>query len=149
MEELSPGETRAVILEQHQQLRKELLSIEREALETLRENVHGEVLAADLRRFVAHLHRHMDFEEARLVPVLEQVDAWGPERVRRFQDEHVRQRSMLDSLIGDASRVDQNTLALLSLGFVKLLQNDMEEEEASVLSENLLRDDPIVIPEPE
>ena len=63
--------------------------------------------------------------------------------------EHIRQRRILDSLIERARSADFIELPLLVLGFVRLLQIDIEEEEESFLSADLLRDDVISLPEPE
>lgn len=150
MDLLSPEETRTAILEQHRGLRDGLAEIQGEALGLLSGSKGTRAqLLAHLTRLVARLEGHMSFEDERLVPVLRTIDAWGPERVERFRDEHERQRRILDSLLSDSEKADEVQLALLTLGFVQLLRIDMDEEEATMLSADLLRDDPITMQEAE
>ncbi|NNL85610.1 MAG: hemerythrin domain-containing protein, partial [Myxococcales bacterium] len=141
---------RTAILEQHRGLRDGLAEIQGEALGLLSGSKGTRAqLLAHLTRLVARLEGHMGFEDERLVPVLRTIDAWGPERVERFRDEHERQRRILDSLLSDSEKADEVQLALLTLGFVQLLRIDMDEEEATMLSADLLRDDPITMQEAE
>jgi hypothetical protein len=150
VDRLSPEETRTAILEQHRVLREGLTEVQGEALGLLNASKGTRAqLLEHLTRFVARFEGHMSFEDERLVPVLRTIDAWGPERVERFRDEHERQRRILASLISDSEKAGEIELALLTLGFVQLLRIDMEEEEATMLSADLLRDDPITIPEAE
>lgn len=149
-ERLSPEEIRTAILGQHQGLRAGLGEIEDEALGLLYEgNGTRARLLEHLTRLIARLEGHMGFEEERLVPVLQSVDAWGPERVERFRDEHQRQRRIVNSLVTDSEKADEDELALLTLGFVQLLRIDMKEEESTMLSANLLRDVPTTMQEAE
>jgi hypothetical protein len=101
-------------------------------------------LGAALReRFLTHL----DLEDRYLVPALREVDAWGEERANRVSKEHAEQRARLDRLLThlqDPARPMAELIEELEVLLRDLLE-DMTHEEATVLQEDLLRDDPITI----
>jgi hypothetical protein len=71
----------------------------------------------------------------------------GEERASRVSQEHEEQRARLDRLLGhlrDASRPSAEIAEELQVLLRDLIE-DMNQEEATVLNENLLRDDPISI----
>ena len=93
---MKPTEVRAHILEDHAALREELASLERLAREVLDGRTSS---AGRLRdegcRFHDALARHMQWEDAHLKPLLREIDAWGEERARRLEEEHLEQRELL------------------------------------------------------
>ena len=146
----SPEETRELVLEQHRSLEESLETLEEAALGFLHEGSGSTAeLAAPFGTFLKQLEAHMHFEEEQLIPVLQDIDAWGEERVRRFREEHRKQYRVLESAAVDPAKADAEALALLVLGLVQWLRADMREEERSFLDADLLRDDTVTIPEAE
>jgi hypothetical protein len=142
----APSVVRATILAQHVVLRERLngaLRVTTSALEGEPEGVSLSAIVRDLRdRFRAHLA----FEERWLVPLLRDADGWGPERVSALLEEHARQRAELDTLIeGIEAGWDAQRLALATRSLVSDLLIDMEHEERSCVSEELVRDDVVNI----
>ena len=73
---------------------------------------------------------HLAFEEAVLLPVLRGAPSWGPERARRFVDEHARQRVMVATLHREASVAPELPLLAAKLTFLTFwLKADMADEE--------------------
>lgn len=145
---MKPSEVRKRVLSEHDELRELLEQLERAARAVLQ----GHASAADelrerTRSLEERLRAHFELEERILAPALREADPWGPERVERLDEDHVRQRAMLDGLRGAAVHPQRSVLelALLAWGFARLLREDMEEEERLLLSEQLLRDDIIGI----
>jgi iron-sulfur cluster repair protein YtfE (RIC family) len=144
---LFPSIVRDQVLEQHQTLRTMFLR----ALDATTLSLRGDgpdladlgTLALDLRqRFRAHL----TFEEHMLVPVLAQLDLWGPERVQALREEHARQRAELETIVeGIKSDWDVARLAVVLRSLVTDLLRDMEEEEDGCLNARLLRDDVVSV----
>jgi hypothetical protein len=140
-----PSVVRQQVLEQHQALR-ELF----DRLLLVAERTLQGVGAADLPGLLAELdtrfRTHLAFEEAKLAPVLAQVDVWGPQRVQQLLAEHTRQRGELETLsAGVASGWDRERLAVALRSLVTELLADMAEEERGCLSAEVLRDDVINI----
>jgi hypothetical protein len=139
---LFPRAVRAQVLEQHVGLRRLL----QEALDASTRGLTdpddpaalGDVVLELRQRMVAHLL----FEERSLLPVLAEVDLWGPERTQALREEHARQRAELDTLVeGMQSEwdVERTALALRSLATDLLI--DMAEEERVSLDPRLLGDE--------
>ena len=142
-----PTEVRALILAQHRDLRKLLAQIRALAdgvlagdrglhLELRRQSVELELV------FLAHL----ETEEAILLPVLEEIDAWGPVRVRHIREEHAHQRSVLEGA-GDSATsaaVSAQELATVMRALVEEILEDMKGEERDMLNPDLLRDDVVI-----
>ena len=144
--ELSASQVRSLILDEHTILRDVLEEIE-EALGELTRRVPGALgrLRATLRTFRDAFLRHLSHEETVLRPLLKDVDAWGPARVETMDEEHQAQRAALHELSSlelgqDVDRTIQQVEA-----FIRRLRADMSQEEQRALSEEVLRDDIIVI----
>jgi hypothetical protein len=142
-----PTSVRDRVLDQHQGLREVLHQALDITTRGLQPGGPGRDelarLAQDLRgRFRAHLA----FEEHHLVPVLANLDAWGPERVDDLLEEHGRQRAELDTLIdGAQGGWDGARLALTLRSLVTDLLLDMDQEEQGVLSASTLHDEMMVV----
>lgn len=141
--DLSPSEVREQILAQHMALRGMLERLEVRARMLLQGKRQGAAtLREEFQVFGRHLTEHLELEERILVPALREADAWGEERVARFQEEHARQREIMDGL-ARAGTDSPYEFALMTWGFVRLLLEDMAEEEKVSLNERVLRDTPI------
>lgn len=121
---------RKTLLAQHENLRK-LMSHVEQALEI------GP--AANLSLAVKALHdacqAHNAAEEAVLIPILRDIDAWGPERVKQLLAEHTEEHSVLLGKLDPHAPKDEVRAA------IKALREHMQHEESTNLSEGLLRDD--------
>ena len=144
--ELSASQVRSLILDKHTVLRDILDEIE-EALGELTRRVPGSLgrLRASLRTFQDAFQRHLRHEETVLRPVLANVDAWGPARVESMDEEHRAQRAALAELTRVRLEEDFDRTIQSIEAFVQRLRADMDGEERHALSEEVLRDDIIVI----
>jgi hemerythrin-like domain-containing protein len=144
--ELSSSQVRSLILDEHTILRDILQEIE-EALGEMTRRVPGAIgrLRASLRTFNDAFLRHLNHEETVLRPILVDVDAWGPARVEAMDEEHKGQRAALAELNRVALEVDVDLTVQHVEAFIRRLRADMDGEEHHALSEEVLRDDIIVI----
>ncbi len=147
---MQPSEVRERILADHAVLRADLDRLELMAA-AAREPDPDSGRVAGLReegqRFLERLELHMRWEEAYLLPMLREIDAWGQERADRFVAEHREQREILQLILTrlrDAGRPDPIIARDLE-GLVGLLRKDMHEEESDFLDDRVLRDDIIAI----
>ena len=103
------------------------------------------LLAPEAWRWRVAFLRHIAHEDILLRPVLADVDAWGPARVEKMDDEHRQQRATIAAL----TMLDPGLQAEGDLGriraFVTEVERDMTVEEREGLSPDVLRDDTIVI----
>jgi len=142
-----PAAVRERVLDQHQALR-ELL---REALDLTTQGLLPDGPGRDELSLVVHdlpsrFRAHLAFEEQHLVPVLGNLDAWGPERVQELLSEHARQRAELETLAeGVQGGWDGGRLALTLRSLVTDLMLDMVEEEQGVLSASALQDQMMIV----
>lgn len=143
----SAAAVRQQVLAQHAALRDLL----RRVLDTTTLTLRGDDEAAQemdriVREFRTRFRAHLGYEERFLVPVLAEVDIWGPQRVADLLNEHVNQRAELDTLIeGIESGWNPHHLAVATRALVTELLADMEEEERGCLSAELLRDDVVSV----
>ena len=144
--ELSASQVRSLILDEHTILRNVLEEIE-ESLGELTRRVPGSVrrLRTSLRTFQDAFLRHLSHEETVLRPLLKDVDAWGPARVEAMDEEHRSQRVALAEVSRLALDQDVDGTIQHIEEFVRRLRADMDGEEQHALSEEVLRDDIIVI----
>lgn len=144
--ELSASQVRSLILDEHAILRDILEEIE-ETLGEMTRRVPGAIgrLRATLRTFQDAFLRHLSHEETVLRPILVDVDAWGPARVEAMDEEHTAQRAALAELSRLALEDDVDGTVQHVEEFVRRLRADMDGEEHHALSEEVLRDDIIVI----
>ena len=144
--ELSASQVRSLILDEHTSLRDVLEEIE-EALGEMTRRVPGALgrLRGSLRTFRDAFLRHLSHEETVLRPLLREVDAWGPARVETMDEEHRTQRAALDELSCLALDHDVDRTVQHVEEFIRRLRADMEQEEHRALSEEVLRDDIIII----
>jgi iron-sulfur cluster repair protein YtfE (RIC family) len=141
---MDPSEVRERVLADHRALRQMLESVEVLARLVLQgKHTAVEKLQDQVRTLDDRMREHMALEERILVPTLRKTDAWGKERIERFHAEHERQREILGSVWpaapDDSGRGLQ--LALLAWGLVRLLLEDMADEERVSLNADVLRDE--------
>jgi hemerythrin-like domain-containing protein len=144
--ELSASQVRSLMLDEHLILRDVLEEIE-QTLGELTRRVPGGVgrLRASLRTFHDAFLRHLQHEETVLRPILVDVDAWGPARVESMDEEHRSQREALAQLSCLALDADVECTIQHVETFISRIRADMDWEEHHALSEEVLRDDIIVI----
>jgi hemerythrin-like domain-containing protein len=144
--ELSASQVRSLILDEHAILR-DLLEGTEEALGELTRRVPGALgrLRSSLRTFHDAFLRHLQHEETVLRPILIDVDAWGPVRVESMDEEHRSQRAALTELSRLALGTDVDSTVQQIEAFIQRIRGDMDGEERHALSEEVLRDDIIVI----
>ena len=144
--ELSASQVRNLILDEHIILRDILEEIEATLGEMTR-RVPGALgrLRASLRTFSDAFLRHLQHEETVLRPLLADVDAWGPARVESMDEEHRSQRTALAQLSRVALDADLDCTIQQMEAFIRRIRAEMAGEEQHALSEEVLRDDIIVI----
>lgn len=144
--ELSASQVRSLILDEHTVIRDVLDEIE-EVLGEMTRRVPGAIgrLRASLRTLHDAFLRHLTHEETVLRPILVDVDAWGPARVEAMDEEHRAQRAALAELPRLALDEDVDGTVQRIEDLVRRLRADMDGEETHALSEEVLRDDIIVI----
>jgi iron-sulfur cluster repair protein YtfE (RIC family) len=143
-----PSQVRRVILDDHRWLR-ELLADARETARRVETGDHA--LCGRLRELSQTLHQrflgHLALEEQHLVPALRDADAWGVERAGLLLAEHAGQRERVAELL-DALRQPCGNCPVLARAVGSLADDllaDMEHEEATLLAERVLHDDPVVV----
>ena len=92
------------------------------------------------------LEVHLTFEEAVLVPILRDDLPVGPLRADRLLHEHEQQRGVLATLHREACAYPELPMLAAKLAFLtSWLLDDMAEEERSLLTPDVVRDDPVVV----
>ena len=142
------SEVRTHVLRDHEALRRRLVGLERQSRRVTDDNL-GNVgpLRQEALQLLSRLREHMRWEDRYLVPALREADAWGPERAKRFDDDHREQRETLALIVEELQeqRKPPSVLAKHLLDLVTDLLRDMEEEEAFFLDPRVLRDDVVGI----
>ena len=140
-ETLMPSEVRRKVLSQHREIEQMLAELEAGVTHL----GDGTVDAAQVKRAAyalrGILELHMNFEEAHMVPAINEADGFGPERVRHLHQEHAEQRQELDRLVDqirEASSPDELRKSVTKLA--QMLRTDIEQEERDYVNEKLLRD---------
>ena len=148
LEDARPSELRTAVLEQHRELRRILGALEGLA----KRATTGDRSCVSALRLVgryayARLLAHLEYEDAHLVPAIEEADAWGDARAALITAEHADQRRLFASILAHLEDADIATIALGRhvLSFVETLYEDMAHEEQTVLDADLLRDDVVGI----
>src|SRR5262249_37892894 len=144
--DLSASQVRNLILDEHAVLRNILEEID-QALGELTRRVPGAIgrLRASLRTFQDAFGSHLRHEETLLRPVLADVAAWARARGESMDEEHREQRGALAELTRLSLDADVDFTVQSVETFVRRLRADMDGEEKHALSEEVLRDDIIVI----
>lgn len=145
---MRPSRVRERVLADHVALRRQLGDLESCAQRTS-EHPGGE--AAELRSqaeaLVTTLAEHMRWEDLYLAPALREADAWGLERAERLDCDHREQRELLSHVLSklhDRERPPKLVVDTV-LDLIRLLREDMQEEEELLLDPRVLRDDTVGI----
>jgi hemerythrin-like domain-containing protein len=141
---MRPSQIRERILGEHDTLREMVSGLAELAnrFDPERDDAAAELRKAGfecLETFAAHL----DTEDGLLIPVLATIPEEGPVLAERLRREHHEQRELLEFLV---RRLEDNqrptSLVVNELhNFAEYLRLDMSHEEATILREDLLRDD--------
>jgi hypothetical protein len=144
---LDADHARRAVLAQHGALR----SLLHRAAATAEASLDGRPLAPDaVASSIGDIRTtfdvHLTFEEKVLIPLLEMDLPLGPERAQRVREEHAQQRTMLEALHREAlASPSLPTLSIKLAHLVDWLLHDMTEEEQSLLTPDVIRDDQIAI----
>jgi len=138
---LMPSEVRRKVLSQHREIEQMLSELEAGVAQL----GDGTVEAGQVKRAAyalrGILELHMTFEEAHMVPAIEESDGFGPERARHLHAEHADQRRELDRLVDVIQEAGSSVdLAASVTKLANMLRKDIEEEEREYVTEKLLRD---------
>lgn len=143
---MNPSQLRQKILTEHGTLRVKLGDVKSLAAKARYGEPGSEPQLRQVTlELVKEFRAHVAMEDAELVPVLRDIDAWGQIRAERVERDHEWHRAALDKLERSAQ---SDGGADLLRGLDTLLQSfldDMQTEDETVLHPNLLRDDPISI----
>ena len=137
------SELLALLMAQHRQLRAIIALIDEESVHVAR-RVEPQV-GERLRELLAELRRklvlHTALERDALVPLLRNVDAWGPERLDRLKREHNAEHEALErSIERTASTVSNAELAAAARALGEELALHMAIEERDFLNQRVLND---------
>jgi Hemerythrin HHE cation binding domain len=138
---------RRSILLQHQRIRV-LLAAAREVAERAldQEAQSPDDVASAIGAIHTTLEVHLRFEEKVLVDIFNDDLPLGPVRAARLLDEHARQRATLTGLHEEAKTGPLVPMLAAKLAFLATwLLDDMAEEERSLLTTDVVRDDGIAV----
>lgn len=138
-ETLLPSQVRQRVLADHESLRASIADL-RARLEP---QADPGALLEPVRALLDALEAHLALEDRILIPTLETIDAWGPERARRLSEEHASQRDVLAALRELLSMEGSWTFVPRVQRFLDRLEQDMALEEAEELDESLLGEYPL------
>ena len=140
-EALMPSDVRRKVLSQHREIEQMLSELEAGVTHLQEGVVDAEQVKRAAYALRGILELHMNFEEAHMVPAINEADGFGPERVRHLHAEHAEQRQELDGLVDqirEASSTDDLRSGVTRLA--DMLRKDIEEEEREYVNEKLLHD---------
>jgi hypothetical protein len=142
----SPSKVRALLLVQHEELRELVLEADRLARHVQEgQMLHLESMRAAALLVATALSAHIDAEEGLALPLLRDIDAWGPVRAQNMMEEHEAQRAAVAVLRQLEERGDCAELARGLRALVQTLLCDMRREESELLGKDLLRDDVVAV----
>jgi hypothetical protein len=143
---MDASDLRKLILSDHSRIRRKLRDIRRVRNAISRGDMRAKhQLRAQALELVTLFLTHLKSEDVLLVPVLRDIDAWGPIRASRVEREHEEQRSEMSALTDTVEVGTTLELCRALEAITHKLLEDMDGEERLVLSAELLRDDPVAI----
>ena len=144
---LDAGDAREAILGQHRRIRGLLARAQAVAEAALDgQPPSRDAVASSIGDIRTTMEVHLAFEEKTLLPLLRDDLPLGPVRADRLLDEHRRQRASLATLHDEARAYPEFPELAAKLAFlVEWLLADMVEEEKSLLTPDVVRDDVVNI----
>jgi hypothetical protein len=142
---MNPSEIRSELLDQHGQIRALMDEIRRLAPDAAVAGVSGGELERQLQGLAFAVARHNVREEELLRGILATVDAWGPARVEIMDESHEREHQALhDALLNLPKMPGPLAPSSLDALFHRVLEH-MKREERTLLSEDVLKDDAVLV----
>ena len=144
---MDAASARRSILIQHQRIRA-LLARAREVAERAldQEALPENAVASAIGDIHTTLEVHLTFEEKVLVDIFNDDLPLGPHRVARLRDEHARQRATLAGLHAEAQAAPLVPMLAAKLAFLtNWLLEDMMEEERTLITPDVVRDDGVAV----
>lgn len=142
---MTPSEIRAELLDQHAQIRALMEEIRQDARRAQRGEPIGDTLLAGIERLTVAFVQHNGREEELLRLIIPTVDAWGPARAEIMDEAHVHEHRMLrEAIVGIPHTPSEFAGAAVDVLFDRVLAH-MEHEEKTLLAEDVLRDDTVVV----
>jgi len=138
---LKPSEIRTIILGEHDVLRSRLAEINGHLGHAATEAASRAELPKLLAQFYELFLQHIAHEEQILMPVLADIDNWGPIRIEQMDEEHIEQRATINELSRLQPEPDLKAYTARILAFIGEIRADMDAEERECLSRDVLRDD--------
>jgi hypothetical protein len=144
---LDAATARRTVIAQHQRIR-DLLERARAVAESALDEVPlpFDAVASAIGDIHATFEVHLCFEEKILGEILTDDLPLGPARIEQIKDDHARQRATLVSLHGEARAAPGRPLLAAKLAFLtNWLLDEMADEERSMLTADVVRDDAVVV----
>jgi hemerythrin-like domain-containing protein len=141
---MKASEVRRRVLKDHVRIRALLDDVEA-LVSRFRDG--GAEVRGQLRERGVQLHdalcEHLDMEDVILAQALREADGWGEQRAERLADEHREQRELFAYILSRLRDSERPTILLARelQNFVDILRVDMQHEEETELSSEVLRDD--------
>ncbi len=134
---MQPGAVRERILNDHQELRREL-----DRLEALGSGAAVELVRQRLAALLGMLRSHIELEDAILLPALREADEWGPYRAAELERHHREQHTSLDAMLAACADGATGSGRLMEIlrDLMEELRRDMAHEERAYLAEEILSD---------
>ncbi len=145
---LRPSEIRQRLLNQHRWIAELAAGVEQAAKHVLAGATDAEQsFTYSVRELEAAVQSHNDFEERVLAPLLQRVDAWGPERVGMMVKKHAQEHTSVTRALeaSQSPRLDLLARARVASAAIAELLDHMAREEREILHVNLLRDDIVTV----
>lgn len=123
----------AQILRQHVEIRARLRGIEHLAKAAGKSTVRHH-LQVSLAHFASVFESHLAFEERELLPLVQDLDAWGPVRVNAILAEHAEQRKRVERIVAfsESPDIERHELQGEVSWLAQSLIADMDGEETEL-----------------
>jgi iron-sulfur cluster repair protein YtfE (RIC family) len=128
-------DVRLRIVHEHTAIKAELGVLRDAAQRVMAHDERGPIaLREALWEVYTRLVDHLAMEENNLLPLLEQIDSWGPHRAENMLEDHRQQRVVLDAIIDECECGTKDDLELAddALWLVASLEKDIAAENAAL-----------------
>lgn len=143
---MTPSQVRTELLAEHAALRALIVETRRLIEEGATGGATRGALTAAVEQLAAALRAHNAHEEAVLREMIKDVDAWGPARAEIMDESHADQHEdLVGALLVTNSSPDAQVAGRSVVPVLDRLLAHMAREEEVLLSEEVLRDDDVVI----